>query len=272
MTVGCHSRLAVDVRHPDSLERAFEAFKPDIIVNPAAYTAVDRAEQEPELAFAINRDGAGHAAMVAKNSGIPIIHLSTDYVFDGSKSGAYVESDPVSPQTLYGRSKLAGELAVTAANERSIILRTSWVYSPFGNNFVRTMMRLASERDELRIVDDQIGCPTYAPDIADAILDIAQIVRMNGWQSHFAGVTHLAGPDAMTWFGFARDIMHAAKARGRRAVVVNPITSAEYPTPARRPKNSCLNCERLYLTFNVRIPAFSISLDACLDRLFEARE
>ena len=171
---GFGARPDVDLLHPGSIETAIAKFRPDVVINPAAYTAVDKAESEPEQAYSINRDGARAVANAARIQGAPVIHLSTDYVFDGNKIGAYFESDPVAPQGVYGRSKLEGELAVAEANPRHIVLRTSWVYAPFGSNFVRTMLRLAAERDRLRVVDDQIGCPTYAPDIASAIIAMAR--------------------------------------------------------------------------------------------------
>jgi dTDP-4-dehydrorhamnose reductase len=267
IVIGWGARPDVDILHPKLVERALENFSPDIVVNPAAYTAVDRAEDEPELAFAINRDGAETVAKAARQRDIPIIHLSTDYVFDGRKAGPYVETDAVAPIGVYGRSKLAGELAVTTANERNVILRTSWVYSPFGSNFVRTMLRLASERDRLRVVGDQIGCPTYAPDIANAIITIARTIRSAGWDKRFSGVTHLAGPDEVTWFDFARQIMRLIEAKGGSGAAVDEIATADYPTAAARPANSRLNCERLYATFGVRLPALSQSLEACLQRL-----
>ena len=170
LVIGGAGRSEIDVRQLDLLENSLAVFSPDIVINPAAYTAVDRAEFERELAFAVNRDGAGHVATAAARIGIPVVHLSTDYVFDGTKGAPYVETDPVTPMGVYGQSKLAGECAVAAANEHHIILRTSWVYAPYGNNFVRTMLRLFAERDRLRVVDDQIGCPTYASDIAAAII------------------------------------------------------------------------------------------------------
>jgi dTDP-4-dehydrorhamnose reductase len=237
------------------------------VINPAAYTAVDRAESQADLAFAVNRDGAECVAVAAERLGIPIIHLSTDYVFDGRKASPYIETDPVAPQSVYGKSKLAGELAVSAANQRYIILRTSWVYAPFGNNFVRTMLRLGADRDRLRVVNDQIGCPTYAPDIAQAIFSIAQTVKSLGWRSEFAGVTHLAGPDQTTWYLFARSIMNLVKEKGAREAGVDPITTADYPTVATRPANSCLNCDRLQSIFKLRLPALVVSLEDCLDRL-----
>ena|SRR3984893_2610131 len=267
--IGCGSRPSVDILRPDSVEQALADFSPDIVINPAAYTAVDRAETEADLAFSVNRDGAASVAKATKRLGIPIIHLSTDYVFDGKKSSPYVETDAVAPQSVYGRSKLAGELAVAAANDRNVILRTSWVYSPFGGNFVRTMLRLASERDRLWVVNDQIGCPTYAPDIANAIVAIAQAIGSSGWHPDFAGVTHLAGPDEVTWFAFAREIMSLVNAKGGRAAEIEAISTAEYPTAAARPANSRLNCEKLCSIFKIRLPALPQSLEACLEQLLD---
>ena len=269
VVIGCGARPGVDILQPDLIERALAEFAPDLVINPAAYTAVDRAESEPELAFATNRDGAGNVAKGAQKLDIPIIHLSTDYVFDGRKQTPYVETDAVGPRSIYGRSKLEGERAVASSNSHHIILRTAWVYAPFGGNFVRTILRLTSERDRLRIVDDQIGCPTYAPDIADAILAIAAKIKSAGWQDHFAGVTHLAGLDEVTWCEFARRIVATAKKKGRRNVLVDAIKTVEYPTPAERPANSRLRCERLAELFDVRLPPLSSSLEKCLERLLD---
>ena len=264
---GFGARPDVDLLHPDSIKTAIAKFRPDVVINPAAYTAVDKAELEPDQAYSLNRDGARAVASAASIQGASVIHLSTDYVFDGNKIGAYVESDPVAPQGVYGRSKLEGELAVAEANPRHVVLRTSWVYAPFGNNFVRTMLRLAAERDRLRVVDDQIGCPTYAPDIASAIIAMARKLTNSSWRSDFAGVTHLAGPDALTWCEFAREIIRANAERGGRSVPVDPITSSDYPTPARRPANSRLSTARLESVFDIRIPPMKSSLANCLDRL-----
>lgn len=263
---GFGRRPDVDLLNAVSIQRAIAAFRPDVVVNPAAYTAVDKAESEPDLAFALNRNGAGLVAAAAADQRIPVIHLSTDYVFDGMKTGAYVESDPVNPQSVYGRSKLAGELAVAAANPRHVILRTSWLYAPFGGNFVRTILRLASERDRLRVVNDQVGCPTYAPDIADAIRAIAGRVA-GGWQPHYAGVTHLAGPDPMTWYAFAKQVTDLAASRGGRSVLLDPISTPDYPTAAVRPANSQLSSAKLAAVFDVGLPPLKQSLTDCLDRL-----
>jgi dTDP-4-dehydrorhamnose reductase len=267
IAIGRSTRSELDLLQPNSIQRALSSFSPDVVINPAAYTAVDKAESEADLAFSINRDGAGAVAAAAQELAIPVIHLSTDYVFDGKKSTPYVETDPVAPQNVYGRSKLAGEIAVAAACERHIILRTAWVYAPFGANFVRTMVRLGSERDRLKVVNDQIGCPTYAPDIARAIISIAQSIHSSGWRPELAGVTHLAGPDEVTWFTFASEIMQLVKARGGRAAIIDPIPTADYPTAAVRPANSRLNCDRLGSLFNLRLPTLPSALENCVDRL-----
>jgi dTDP-4-dehydrorhamnose reductase len=206
-------------------------------------------------------------AAAAADRGVPVIHLSTDYVFDGKKKEPYSETDSVRPQGVYGRSKLEGEWAVSEANPRHIVLRTSWVYAPFGSNFVRTMLRLAGERDRLRVVNDQSGCPTYAPDIAEAIIAIAQKWAGSDWHSKYAGVTHLAGPDVRTWYEFAGEIVQGAAKRGGRLIPVDPISTSDYPTPATRPANSCLSSERLKTVFGIRLRPLRSSLDDCLDRL-----
>jgi len=268
---GYAQRPDVDLARPASIAQALAEFRPDIVINPAAYTAVDKAESEPDQAFALNRDGAALVAAAAAGQGAPVIHLSTDYVFDGTKDAPYVESDPVNPQSVYGRSKLAGELAVAAENPQHIVLRTAWVYAPFGTNFVRTMLRLAAERDSLRVVDDQIGCPTYAPDIAAAAIAIAKKVIAGGWQAKFAGVTHLAGPDALTWYAFANDIVRGSALRGGRSVPISPILTSDYPTPAVRPANSRLSTARLASVFDIRLPSLGSSLADCLDRLVKVQ-
>jgi dTDP-4-dehydrorhamnose reductase len=264
---GYGTRPDVDLLRPSSIKQALDDFRPDFVINPAAYTAVDKAESEPDLAFALNRDGARAVAAAAADQGVPIIHLSTDYVFDGNKQGAYVESDPVAPQSVYGRSKLEGELAVAEANPKHVVLRTSWVYAPFGGNFVRTMLRLSAERDRLRVVDDQVGCPTYAPDIACAIIAMVRMFACTGWNSRFSGVTHIAGPDALTWCGFAREIIQRAAERGGRSVPVDAISTSNYPTPAIRPANSRLSSLRLETVFDLRLGVMKHSLANCLDRL-----
>lgn len=272
IVIRCGGRPDVDILRPDLVEKAFRAFSPDIVINPAAYTAVDRAEIEPDLAFATNRDGAGIVATVAARLGVPILHLSTDYVFDGKKKSPYIETDPVRPESVYGRSKLEGEYAVAAANQRHIILRTAWVYSPFGNNFVRTMLRLSTQRDRLTVVDDQVGCPTFAPDIAAAILVIARKIYLSGWSEKLAGVTHIAGPDEVTWFDLARQIMRLSEGTRRHSVTVEPISSKDYPSAAVRPADSRLCCDRLASVFDVVMPPLGRSLEECVRLLLEAQQ
>jgi dTDP-4-dehydrorhamnose reductase len=258
-------RPGFDLLEPAALARTVGELKPDVIVNTAAYTAVDNAEQEAALAYAINRDGAGALATAAAALGCPIIHLSTDYVFAGTKIGAYDEDDATGPTGVYGRSKLAGEAAVVAANARHIILRTAWVYAAHGSNFVRTMLRLAKERPALRVVADQHGNPTYAPHLAEAILAIAAAIgggRVTPW-----GVYHAAGTGDTSWHEFAAAIVNAAGPLGIAPLPVLPITTAEFPTAARRPANSCLDCRKLERTFGLRLPHWRQGLDACIGEL-----
>jgi dTDP-4-dehydrorhamnose reductase len=264
---GFGARPDLDLLRPASIAKALADFRPDLVVNPAAYTTVDKAESEPDLAFAVNRDGARAIAAAAADRDVPVIHLSTDYVFDGKKKEPYSEADPAAPQGVYGRSKHEGELAVAEANPKHIVLRTAWVYAPFGANFVRTMLRLTAERDRLRVVDDQSGCPTYAPDIAGAIIAIARKWADSDWHCKYAGVTHIAGPDVRTWCGFAREIVQGAAERGGPLIPVDPISTSDYPTPATRPANSCLSSERLEAVFGVRLQPLKSSLADCLDRL-----
>jgi dTDP-4-dehydrorhamnose reductase len=268
VAIASGGRPDVDLLRPDSIERGLFAFSPDIVINAAAYTAVDRAESEADIAFATNRDGAGNAAAAAARLGVPIIHLSTDYVFDGKKNGPYVETDPVAPQGIYGRSKLAGEYAVAAANEEHIILRTSWVYAPFGNNFVRTMLRLSEQRSKLSVVNDQIGCPTFAPDLALAIFEIARKVLSNSWNKELAGITHICGPDEVSWYQFACKIMHFTRLKRGHGVDVEAIPSTAYPTAAIRPANSRLCCNRLASVFGIHMPPLESSLEECIERIF----
>jgi dTDP-4-dehydrorhamnose reductase len=267
VTMRCGQRPDVDLCDPTSIAMALTAFRPDVVVNPAAFTAVDRAESEECQAFRLNRDGAEAVALAAAEINVPVIHMSTDYVFDGKKTSPYVESDQTLPQSVYGHSKQQGEVAVAAANPQHVILRTSWVYAPFGNNFVRTMLRLATERDSLRVVDDQRGCPTYAPDIADAIIGIARTLTTTAETRAYYGVFHLAGADAMTWCDFARAVMAGSARRGGPSVPVAAIATSDYPTAAERPSNSQLSTAKLVSVFNVRMPAMETSLAKCLDRL-----
>ncbi|MET0192090.1 MAG: dTDP-4-dehydrorhamnose reductase [Hyphomicrobiaceae bacterium] len=253
----------LDLLDPASITRALASTRPDVVINAAAYTAVDKAENDAAAAFALNRDGPGDLAAAAEAAGCPIIHVSTDYVFDGTKSGAYVEQDTPNPMCIYGRSKLEGESAVAVANARHVILRTAWLYGPHGHNFLKTMLRLARERPELRVVADQSGNPTYAPHLADVILAIAaKIGSGQPW-----GVYHATAAGETTWHGFASAIIAAAKPLGVPQVPILPITTTDYPTPARRPANSCLDCSKLERAFGLRLPPWQQGLAECFGEL-----
>lgn len=259
-------RPALDLTAPASVLNALADFRPDVIVNAAAYTAVDKAESEPDAAMALNADGPRRLAEAAERMGAVLIHVSTDYVYDGSKAAPYVEDDPTAPLGAYGRSKLAGEDAVRAAARRHVILRTAWVHSPFGANFVKTMLRFAGERPELRVVDDQIGSPTYAPHLADAILAIARSVVADP-DRQIWGTYHAAGAGYVSWCGLAREVMRVSAAHGGPSANVVPISTAEYPTPAKRPANSRLDCSKLTRTFGVALPDWQQGVSECVTRL-----
>lgn len=243
------TRAEADISDAAAVERAIAEVKPRLVLNAAAYTAVDKAESEAEAAQAINAKGAENIARAAAAVGIPIIHISTDYVFDGSKTGAYVETDPLKPLGVYGRTKAEGELAVRAANPRHIILRTAWVFGPFGANFLKTMLRLARERDELRVVADQHGCPTSTRDIAEAVLAVDCLAER---QEVPWGLYHFTGSGATNWHEFASVIIDAQAPLTGRKPQVTPITTADYPTPAKRPANSELDTSLFTATFGYK--------------------
>jgi dTDP-4-dehydrorhamnose reductase len=260
-------RRGCDLSQPELLPSLIRGIKPDVIVNAAAYTAVDKAEQEEQLATTINGTAVGVLAEESRKAGILLVHYSTDYVFDGAKETPYTEEDTPHPINAYGRSKLAGETAMCQAGGVYIILRTSWVYAGWGNNFVRTMLRLAGERDELRIVDDQIGTPTWAHDIADATAQIIHAIRREQAEGRFAsGIFDLTASGATSWFKFAKAIFEDARRHGllQRVPQLKPIQSAEYPTPAARPKNSRLAGERLSKRFGIALPDWQQRLSLCI--------
>ena len=264
-------RPELDLENGEGIDRMMATVEPSAIVNAAAYTAVDRAETEPERAFAVNCGGAALLADAAARRGIPFIQISTDYVFDGSKRSPYREDDVLAPLNVYGSSKLAGETAVLKACPCAAVIRTSWVYSPYGNNFVRTVLRLSETQPMVRIVDDQRGTPTSAADLATAVLAIVERLRSaNGCDD--AGIYHLAGDGETSWYGFAAAIFASLAHRGRRVPRMLTITTAEYPTPARRPKNSCLDSSKAERIFGVRLPPWRSSLEECLDQLEMPKE
>ncbi len=259
----------LDLADEASIQRAFDSAKPDLVVNAAAYTAVDRAESEPDLAYAINAAGPGVIAALCQNNRIPLIHISTDYVFDGTATRPYRETDPAKPLGIYGLSKYEGERRISAICERHLIFRTSWLYSPFGHNFVKTMIRLGAERDELRIVSDQIGNPTYAPHLADAILKVMVRLKNDKISDDIWGLYHASAMGEASWHDFACEVFNQIESSGGVAPKVTPITTQDYPTPARRPANSRLDCSKLKNTFDVHFPNWRDGVRECIARLGE---
>ncbi|MBI1213568.1 MAG: dTDP-4-dehydrorhamnose reductase [Alphaproteobacteria bacterium] len=249
----------VDITDPKAVTAALRDNSVGVAINAAAYTAVDKAESESDRAFAINRDGAGALAQACSTQGAQLIHLSTDYVFDGTKQGAYSESDPIAPLGVYGRSKAEGEVAVVSNAPDSIILRTAWVYGLEGANFIKTMLRLGAEREVVRVVNDQSGSPTYADDLADQILTL-----VDQRQRATTGVYHLAGQGKATWFEVAREIFAETGRRGLRTPRLEAITTAEYPTPAKRPTNSVLDCSLIERDFGIALPDWRDALGRML--------
>lgn len=257
----------LDLAKPSSISEAMERNAPDLVVNAGAFTGVDKAESEPERAFAINGEGAGVLASMCAGRGIPIIHISTDYVFDGRKKGAYVESDATAPLGAYGRSKLEGEERIARSGARHVVLRTSWVHSPYGHNFVKTMLRLAATRPELGVVADQRGCPTFAPHLAEAVLGIASRLLTDGEDRAPGGIYHVAGSGETTWHGLAVEVFRCSAALGGPAAAVRPITTADYPTPAARPANSVLDCSKLARDYAIALPDWRLGVEECVRRL-----
>jgi len=258
----------VDITDPQDISAAVMAVKPDLVINASACTAVDKAETEQELAFAINRDGPGYLAASCAEAGIPLIHISTDYVFDGAKKEPYLETDPISPLGVYGKSKAEGEAKVRHHLKEYIIIRTAWLYGINGNNFVKAMLRLGKEKEILRVVADQYGCPTCAADFAEAILTIAK--QINERHDIAWGTYHFCGAGETTWHGFAEKIFELARQYDSFAVKkVIPVTTAEYPTPARRPFNSVMNCSMLTKEFGIVPPPWSESLSLMVKNLYE---
>lgn len=249
-----------------SIAETLRRVRPSLVVNAAAWTAVDAAEAEPEAAMRANRDGPAALAALCAEAGIPLIQVSTDYVFDGTKGVPYVETDPTSPTGIYGATKLAGEQAVLAANPRTLVIRTSWVYSATGRNFVKTMLGAARKADRLRVVADQIGCPTDARDLAVAILSVARTLA-EGWRDEYAGLYHSAGEGETSWHGLACAVFAAAARHGQPTPVVEPIATVDWPTPARRPADSRLDCTKLARVFGVRQPDWRASLTRTVDEL-----
>jgi dTDP-4-dehydrorhamnose reductase len=262
------TRSEADITDTAAVEAAIRRHAPAIIINAAAYTAVDRAESEPDAAHAGNVAGPAVLAAASARARVPLVHLSTDYVFDGTKRGAYVEDDPINPLGVYGRTKAEGEARVRAAQPHHAILRSAWVYGAYGHNFLKTMLRLATERDELRVVADQIGCPTATADIAEAILALAS--RLAG-DVQRAGTFHFTGSGETTWHGFATEIVARQRPYSGRNPRVTAITTAEYPTPARRPLNSVLDCRRFADAFGYVPPPWQERVREAVEQLLQTK-
>ncbi|MBD3767907.1 MAG: dTDP-4-dehydrorhamnose reductase [Gammaproteobacteria bacterium] len=261
-------REQLDLSQPDSLERALESIEFDTIINCAAHTAVDKAESEPELADAINHQSVKQLAQIAKQRNVALIHISTDYVFDGKNHKPYIETDPVDPQSIYGLTKLKGEQALHRINPKGCIVRTSWVYSEFGNNFVKTMLRLGKERDQLGIIFDQVGSPTYATDLARALLELLKQIgteddKSDNQTDEVLPIYHYSNEGVCSWYDFAKAIFELAEL----TVKVNPIETKDYPTPAKRPHYSLMNKAKIKQDFGLDIPYWKDSLQACLNEL-----
>jgi dTDP-4-dehydrorhamnose reductase len=259
-------RAAADLAMPDSLAAVVGRHKPDAVIIAAAYTAVDKAESEEALAHIVNGEAPGAIAAAAADRGVPVVHFSTDYVFNGEKDGFYDEGDPTCPINAYGRSKLSGEEKVRAANPRHLILRTSWVYSAHGANFLRTMLRLSS-REEVKVVSDQAGCPTAAGDLASALVRLlpAILAKEAPW-----GIYHLAGGGSTSWYGFAEAIFAEAASHGVARPRNVAIATSDYPTPARRPQNSRLSSARFERTFGFALPDHRSALPTVVAEAIES--
>ena len=263
----CAGRPETDINDLASLSAVFDKFRPALVVNAAAYTAVDKAEEDVEAARNANHDGPARLAVLCDTTGAALVHLSTDYVFDGKASSPYREEQPAAPLNVYGLTKAAGEEAVRSVLARHVILRTAWVYGPTGQNFLKTMLRLGSERDVVRVIADQKGTPTSASDIASAILDIAPRLIAAGACENIWGTYHLTAQGETTWHGFAAEIFRLAGESGRKVPRLEAITAQEYPLPAVRPSYSVLDTRKIRAAFGVALPDWQKSVSACFKRL-----
>jgi dTDP-4-dehydrorhamnose reductase len=263
-------RPEFDFDRPETLAAVFASVRPCLVVNAAAYTAVDAAETNEAVAMRANAEGPAALATLCRHAGAPLIHISTDYVFDGLKGAPYTEADATSPQCVYGETKLAGEQAVLTSGARAMVLRTSWVYAPIGRNFVRTMLSAAQRTPVLRVVADQKGCPTAAADLAQVILDLVCVIARDGWSEAFGGMYHVAARGWTTWHGLAEAIFRRASQHGLAAPEVTAIATADWPTAARRPPDSRLDCSKLAQQFGLALPQWEPSVARTVDRIFAA--
>jgi len=266
------TREQLDLNQAEAIRQVVRAHQPDIIINPAAYTAVDKAESEPELAMAVNGIAPGIFAEEAKKLNATLIHYSTDYVFDGSQPTPYREGDTPNPQSVYGKTKLAGEKAIIDSGCKHLILRTSWVYGVHGGNFVNTILRLAKERNELRIVADQFGAPTWARLLANSTLQILQSWQAQNFADELSGVYHLTAAGRTNWHQYAQEIVRLAKkfdpALADKSLEIKPIETHEYPVPAKRPANSTLATDKISATFGLKLPDWQDDLAECVRLLY----
>jgi dTDP-4-dehydrorhamnose reductase len=267
-------REEMDLCQPDEIRSVIDAMRPELIINPAAYTAVDKAESEPELAHAINAEAPKVIAEEAAKLGAGLIHFSTDYVYEGNKASPYIETDAVNPLSVYGKTKLAGEQAIQAVGLPHLILRTSWVYGAHGKNFLKTILRLSAERDQLKIVSDQWGAPTSSEAIANAVSQLLTHWKMSDQAQ--SGVYHFTNTGSTSWFGFAKAILKAYESQAAHhglpalkigSEAITPITTADYPTPAARPANSRLDNAKLLNTFGVALPEWESSMQAVMQQI-----
>ncbi len=260
-------RPGLDICDPRSIERALGDLQPDVLINLAGYTDVDGAESEPELAYALNATGAQLLAEAAARRQVPIIHISTSYVYDGHKSSPYIETDLTQPSTAYGKSRLAGELAVQTANPKHVILRTGWIFSPFGRCFVSNILQRAQLGMPLKVVNDQYGNPTYAPHLVDAVLAVALQLTVRPDEEKPWGIFHAAGTGTAAWYDLALEVLSASERLAKLSVSLVPIPSAVYPTRTLRSPNSRLDCSKLERTFGVTLPAWQTGVHECVERL-----
>lgn len=268
LTALSQGRPVLDITQAESTQKALAALQPDMVINAAAYTAVDQAESEKAQAFAVNRDGAAHVADVCHEIGVPLIHVSTDYVFDGTVRRPYREEDSPAPLGVYGESKWQGEMAVRVRHREHLIVRTAWVYSRHGHNFLQTMLRLARERTVLRVVNDQYGCPTWSWDLATALVTMCQRIIQDRRRVPW-GTYHCCGASQTTWYGFAQAIIKAAQAfEPLKVREIVPIPTTAYPTPAQRPANSVLDCSKVRTVFGITPRPWQESVQDCIQEMY----
>ncbi|OUJ02088.1 dTDP-4-dehydrorhamnose reductase [Acetobacter cibinongensis] len=266
--IKCVGRPEFDFDKPETLAATLDAIKPVAVVNAAAWTAVDLAETESDAAARANTSGPAELARLCALRDIPFIHVSTDYVFSGDKGSPYVETDPVSPQTVYGRTKAEGETLALAANPKTLVFRTSWVYSAHGKNFVRTMLNAGAKNPALKVVGDQRGNPTSSDDLAQAILSVLAVLEKDGWKDSYAGIYHVCGTGETTWYGLAVAALKDAEAHGQKMPEVTAIRTEDWPTPAKRPADSRMDNSKLNTVFGVTMPKWEESVKKTVSEIF----